>query len=199
MSEAHEESVLVREFARLLAKKPDRLLSQGVVYSMEGSTCTIQKDNDDEMTPGFSWLVDAYEPMLFDTVWIIDGGPGARFIIGQTAGPRTGEWTALVLQNAWAVSGGLTPSYRYRNGDLELAGRLSHAPTPAYPSTLFTVPSWAAYSGGLDTYFLVVVSTGVAYLHILANGDVQAVAALIGNTHLGIFLDGIRLPVRPYV
>lgn len=77
----------IRELAQQLAPpsaQPLRLM-QGVVQSVEDDmSCTLTLSGGVVGVSGFRWLVDGYFPIPADIVWLLDGGPGQRFIIGTT-------------------------------------------------------------------------------------------------------------------
>lgn len=60
---------------------------QGVVASVETGSCTLYVQGSSEATPEWPYLLDAYVPTVMDVVWIIDGGPGSKFILGPTKRP----------------------------------------------------------------------------------------------------------------
>lgn len=82
---------------------------QGVVATVDNqSTCTVVAQGGTAPVGGFRWLFDAYLPTALDVVWIVDGGPGQRFILGVTNGAT---WRARGPYGIHGeVNGAMTPS-----------------------------------------------------------------------------------------
>lgn len=79
-----EVSRAIRALASQL-RPPSRqplFLMQGVVVSIETTRCTVLAQGGKTPVAGWKWIRDAYVATVGDVVWIIDGGPGQRFILG---------------------------------------------------------------------------------------------------------------------
>jgi len=74
----------IRELLRLL-KPPEQKVEviQGVIESVESTTCTVLLPGSDVGIPGFHWLIDSYTPSAGHTVMILKNGPD-KFILGRT-------------------------------------------------------------------------------------------------------------------
>lgn len=59
-------------------------LLQGVVFSVEDDTCTLVAQGSSTPTSRWRWLLQAYTPEVGQVVWVLDGGPGQKIIIGNT-------------------------------------------------------------------------------------------------------------------
>lgn len=77
--------IAIRELARQLqpVEVPVRLM-QGVIESVPGgSTASLFLAGGTTAVGGWRWISGITAPAPGDVVWIIDGGPGSRFIIGK--------------------------------------------------------------------------------------------------------------------
>lgn len=76
----------IRSLAKALGPPPNRRINvsllQGVVASEDGGTVSLYVQNEDEVTSDWPYLLDGYAPEVGDIVWIIDGGPASKFVIG---------------------------------------------------------------------------------------------------------------------
>ena len=64
-------------------------MKQGVVTSIDvgTETVTLIVQGGEEVVEGWSYLIDGYTPQGGDVVWILDGGPAQKVIIGTTGRP----------------------------------------------------------------------------------------------------------------
>lgn len=85
---------LVRELAQHLAVPGSPVkLKQGQVVSVESDmTCTVLLEGTTVAVAGWTWLFDAYVPQPNDLAWVLDGGPGQRFLIGPTKMSSSFRW-----------------------------------------------------------------------------------------------------------
>lgn len=77
----------IRALAQSLTPRGGRPLQlmQGLIVSVEGqSTCSLVLQGGEIAVGGWRWLGEAYAPVINDVVWVVDGGPGQRFILGLT-------------------------------------------------------------------------------------------------------------------
>lgn len=92
------------------------------------------------------------------------------------------------LSNSWVAYGGAfaSPSYRNKNGTVELFGAMKNGSPSA---TIFTLP---VGSRPLATrQFATASPNAVAYVNVAANGQVQVVAYGTGGSNAAVLLDGI--------
>lgn len=73
---------LATQLAPSRDSRPCSLL-QGRVVSIEADTCTLEIGSGSLHVSNWRWLVQAYTPTVDDVVWILDGGPGSKFILGS--------------------------------------------------------------------------------------------------------------------
>jgi hypothetical protein len=196
MSEDHEVDALLRRLAAQIGVEGDQFKTlQGTVVSMEGPTCSLITSDTTEVSDGWTWLRDSYYPIVGDVVWILDGGPGAKIIIGTTS--RDDQWQDAALLNGWlpfAAPQNLA-GWRVHNGHLELCGTIARATAPGYPSTIFNIAeAWAHPT--FTAIRPIFINGGIGTVSVNgATGDVSIATATGANPHLATQLDGVSIPL----
>jgi hypothetical protein len=74
---------LTRQLTELREQKPVGL-TQGLVTEVNGSNLTIIASGGTNPITGWKYLLDAYTPTEGDVVWILDGGPASKIVLGPT-------------------------------------------------------------------------------------------------------------------
>lgn len=81
----------IRKLAQQLVatqQSPGMKLIQGeVVQEDEDGSLIIRCQGSTVDVPGWRYLLDGYVPNSGDIVWIIDGGPGSKIVLGPTVRP----------------------------------------------------------------------------------------------------------------
>lgn len=153
MSLEHE----IRSFAKTLgrqSKDSGVILSQGVVQSVEGDTCTLASQGEDQATSGWPYLLDAYSPVPGDVVWVMDAGPASQFIVGPTK-----RLLNSYLTPAEPVAPITTVHSEPQDDDLLAIAALHTLP---YGRSLLTLADAAALRASADVYSTAQVDTALA-------------------------------------
>lgn len=174
----------IRELASLLApdRKVDLQLRQGVVYSVEYGTITVQLSGSPLPIGNIRYL-NSYVPVVGESVWLIKNGPDL-IAIGHVADlytPVTVEAPHVVgaagepaFQNGWSNFGGGFEGARFwkdPEGVVHLEGLVSGG---AVTSAIFTLP--VGYRPASPKRFLSMANSVVTSFQVFSDGVVRQTA-----------------------